>query len=81
MREPTQASSGVTYDRHAIFQWLQIHRVDPVTHVPIKRHRLTPNLNLRCMIEKWVEVKVGQHAKAQSKGKDQAASNASQSDD
>lgn len=54
MKEPTQASSGVTYERSAIFQWLHIHRVDPVTHVPLKRHRLTPNLNLRQMIEDWV---------------------------
>eukprot|EP00798_Chlamydomonas_sp_ICE-L_P030247 gene30247-35231_t len=53
MREPTSASSGITYERHAIFQWLARHRVDPVTHVPLKRHRLTPNLNLRCMIENW----------------------------
>lgn len=53
MREPTQASSGVTYERSAIFHWLQLHRVDPVTHVPLKRHRLAPNLNLRHMIEAW----------------------------
>lgn len=54
MREPTQASSGVTYERTAIFQWLQLHRVDPVTHCPLKRHRLTPNLNLRQLMENWV---------------------------
>ena len=33
MREPAQASSGVTYERSAIFQWLSVHRVDPVTQV------------------------------------------------
>ena len=58
MREPTSASSGITYERHAIFQWLQLHRVDPVSHVPLKRHRLAPNLNLRCMIENWVSSSV-----------------------
>jgi len=33
MREPAQASSGVTYEKNAIFQWLAVHRVDPVTQV------------------------------------------------
>ncbi|KAJ9518802.1 hypothetical protein QJQ45_026087 [Haematococcus lacustris] len=61
MREPTQASSGVTYERHAIFQWLHIHRVDPVTHVPLKRHRLTPNLNLRHLIDDWAAKCVAEH--------------------
>ncbi|KAJ9518483.1 hypothetical protein QJQ45_018518 [Haematococcus lacustris] len=61
MREPTQASSGVTYERHAIFQWLHIHRVDPVTHVPLKRHRLTPNLNLRHLIDDWATKCVAEH--------------------
>ncbi|MEW5299957.1 MAG: hypothetical protein WDW36_002925 [Sanguina aurantia] len=54
MREPTQASSGVTYERTAIFKWLDHHRVDPVCHVSVKRHRLTPNLSLRSIIEVWV---------------------------
>ncbi|EFJ52638.1 hypothetical protein VOLCADRAFT_102616 [Volvox carteri f. nagariensis] len=58
MREPAQASSGVTYERPAIVQWLDHRRVDPVTHVPLKRHRLAPNLNLRHMIEVWVQDRV-----------------------
>jgi hypothetical protein len=66
MREPTQASSGVTYERHAIFQWLHIHRVDPVTHVPLKRHRLTPNLNLRQMIEDWAGKCISERAAAEA---------------
>jgi hypothetical protein len=66
MREPTQASSGVTYERHAIFQWLHIHRVDPVTHVPLKRHRLTPNLNLRQMIEDWASKCIAERAAAEA---------------
>lgn len=33
MQEPAQASSGVTYEKSAIFQWLSVHRVDPVTQV------------------------------------------------
>ncbi len=36
MREPAQASSGVTYERPAILQWLEHRRVDPVTHVALK---------------------------------------------
>lgn len=63
MKEPTQASSGVTYERSAIFQWLHIHRVDPVTHVPLKRHRLTPNLNLRHMIEDWAVKRAAERVK------------------
>ena len=47
MREPTAASSGLTYERAAILQWLHLHRVDPISKQPMKRHRLTPNLNLR----------------------------------
>lgn len=30
-----------------ICRWLQLNRADPITHGPLKRHRLTPNLNLR----------------------------------
>lgn len=72
MKEPTQASSGVTYERSAIFQWLHIHRVDPVTHVPLKRHRLTPNLNLRHMIEDWADARVSER-RAQSPGAEQGS--------
>jgi hypothetical protein len=36
-------------------KWLDHHRSDPVTHAPARRHRLTPNLSLRHLIEMWID--------------------------
>lgn len=55
MYEPTQATSGQTYERSAITQWLQHHRLDPVTHTPLRRRHLSPNLCLRQVMEVWLE--------------------------
>ncbi|KXZ41998.1 hypothetical protein GPECTOR_227g505 [Gonium pectorale] len=76
MREPAQASSGVTYERPAIMQWLEQRRVDPVTHVPLKRHRLAPNLNLRHMIEVWVQDRVEARRRLAQRLRDEVAAEA-----
>ncbi|GBF99252.1 hypothetical protein Rsub_11777 [Raphidocelis subcapitata] len=54
MREPTQATSGITYERTAIMQWLEGSRFDPVTHAPLRRRHLSPNLTLRVLMEPWL---------------------------
>ena len=38
-------------------QWLNIRRVCPQTGLTLKRHRLTPNLSLRSLIEAWIEAR------------------------
>jgi hypothetical protein len=57
MREPTQATSGITYERTAIVQWLETSRFDPVTHAPLRRRHLSPNLTLRVLMEPWLRDK------------------------
>ena len=54
-------------------QWLNIRRVCPVTQVTLKRHRLTPNLSLRTLIEAWIEEKDKEReATLESQAKDKA---------
>ena len=50
---PVVAADGHTYEREAIEQWLQTHRLSPKTGQPMASHVLVPNLTLRSLIAAW----------------------------
>jgi hypothetical protein len=64
MHEPTQSTSGITFERLAITQWLEAHRHDPVTHAPLRRRHLSPNLCLRAIMQDWIDEKAAHMGQA-----------------
>ncbi|XP_063680755.1 E3 ubiquitin-protein ligase CHIP-like [Bolinopsis microptera] len=56
MKEPVITPSGVTYERSDLEEHLQrVGHFDPLTRVPLKREKLTPNLAMREVIEHFLE--------------------------
>eukprot|EP00884_Botryococcus_braunii_P003854 jgi/Botrbrau1/1346/Bobra.0063s0057.1 len=55
MRQPAQTPGGQSYDKAAIMAWLAGHRSDPLSKVPLRKSKLSPNLGLRAAIEQWVQ--------------------------
>ncbi|KAK6776555.1 hypothetical protein RDI58_027556 [Solanum bulbocastanum] len=55
MRDPVTISTGITYDRQNIEKWLFSckHTTCPVTNQDLKFKDLTPNHNLRRLIQSW----------------------------
>lgn len=55
MRDPVIISTGITYDRQNIEKWLFSckHTTCPVTNQDLKFTDLTPNHNLRRLIQSW----------------------------
>ncbi|XP_059311381.1 E3 ubiquitin-protein ligase PUB23-like [Lycium ferocissimum] len=55
MRDPVTISTGITYDRENIEKWLFSckHTTCPVTNQDLKFTDLTPNHNLRRVIQSW----------------------------
>ncbi|PSC68138.1 Flowering time control FPA [Micractinium conductrix] len=47
MTDPVLAADGMTYERHAISEWLAFKDVSPTTHMPLPHKLLTPNSVLR----------------------------------
>uniref|UniRef100_A0A7C8ZJU2 U-box domain-containing protein n=1 Tax=Opuntia streptacantha TaxID=393608 RepID=A0A7C8ZJU2_OPUST len=57
MNDPVTTTTGITYDRHSIHQWLNTATdpVCPVTKLPLSRDSdLTPNHTLRRLIHAWL---------------------------
>jgi len=54
MTEPVITPAGVTYDRHSILRWIEMHNDDPSTRQPITVKHVYPNLALRDQIENWI---------------------------
>ncbi|KAJ8558427.1 hypothetical protein K7X08_005193 [Anisodus acutangulus] len=55
MRDPVTISTGITYDRENIERWLFSckHTTCPITNQDLKFTDLTPNHNLRRLIQSW----------------------------
>ncbi|XP_010038928.2 E3 ubiquitin-protein ligase PUB22 [Eucalyptus grandis] len=55
MRDPVSLSTGITYDRESIETWLSTSKnsLCPITKRPISDMDLTPNHNLRRLIQSW----------------------------
>eukprot|EP00967_Tisochrysis_lutea_P050216 scaffold61725_cov24-Tisochrysis_lutea.AAC.2 len=52
---PLDAVSSSLASIHVVFDWrLIVHDMPPSLQAPLKRHRLTPNLNLRNMVDDWI---------------------------
>jgi len=48
-------TSGHTYERESIEQWLKQNGTDPQTREPISTHQLVPNRSLKSVIESWLK--------------------------
>lgn len=53
MENPVMAADGHTYEEAAIQQWLRENETSPVTNAPLVHKHLTPNYNLRSLIQDW----------------------------
>lgn len=49
MRDPVILSSGHSYEREAIIEWLRVNNTDPMTNVEVDGV-LTPNITLKSAI-------------------------------
>ncbi|XP_015688526.2 U-box domain-containing protein 4 [Oryza brachyantha] len=57
MRDPVVASTGQTYDRPSIIQWIEEgHSTCPNSGQTLADHRLVPNRALRSLISQWCGV-------------------------
>ncbi|CAF0730599.1 unnamed protein product [Didymodactylos carnosus] len=52
MLEPTCASDGYSYEKHAIEEWILQKKTSPITNLPLKYQLLYPNKILKMLIEK-----------------------------
>ncbi|KAL4856776.1 Flowering time control protein FPA [Chlorella vulgaris] len=50
MTDPVLAADGITYERHAISEWLAYKDVSPTTHMLMPHKVLTPNVVLRAAL-------------------------------
>lgn len=56
MKDPVVLASGHTYDRQAIEHWFRSGaRTDPNTNMPLRHRTLTPNVQLRQAIQRFLE--------------------------
>ena len=55
MKEPVRLCDGDVFEREAIARWLQSHRTNPLTNLPLQNLTLTPDRALRCAIEECAE--------------------------
>ncbi|XP_011038585.1 PREDICTED: E3 ubiquitin-protein ligase PUB23-like [Populus euphratica] len=55
MKDPVTISTGMTFDRESIQKWLFSYKniACPITKQPLSDFRLTPNSNLRRLIQSW----------------------------
>jgi hypothetical protein len=54
MLDPVIDAEGITYERHAITQWLENHTTDPTTRVVLVNHTLIPNVAIRSQVDDYV---------------------------
>jgi len=57
MEDPVVAADGHTYERQAIQTWLQRRVSSPLTNAPMGHRGVTPNENLRKLIQEFVEAR------------------------
>jgi len=55
MKEPWMDSDGNSYEKEAIFQWVQVNQNSPITRNPMSLSNLVPNRALKELIEKFLK--------------------------
>ena len=53
MSDPVITAEGHSYERSAIEAWLENHDTSPITNAVLEHKDLTPNLQLKIIIEDW----------------------------
>jgi len=64
MRDPVVLSDGHSYERQHIEQWLQHHRISPVSGLWLRQRAFLPNHALRNAIEEYFHQVSGEHRRA-----------------
>ena len=57
MKDPVLCADGITYERAAITAWLENHNTSPKTNLKLPNKRLTPNIALRAVINRFTAAK------------------------
>ena len=52
---PAVTPAGITYEYSALMEWVSAQHTEPCTKQRLKKSHIVPNLNLRSMIQDWVE--------------------------
>ena len=55
MEEPVMTADGFSYERVMIERWLRDNNTSPRTNMPLAHKLLTPNHDLKALIEEWRE--------------------------
>ena len=55
MEEPVMTADGFSYERSWIERWLRDNNTSPRTNMPLAHKLLTPNHDLKALIEEWRE--------------------------
>ncbi len=54
MKEPWMDTDGNSYEKEAIFNWVQLHQNSPITRNPMNTSQLVPNRALKDLIEQYM---------------------------
>ncbi len=54
MKEPWMDTDGNSYEKEAIFNWVQLHQNSPITRNPLNTSQLVPNRALKDLIEQYM---------------------------
>jgi hypothetical protein len=54
MHDPQVCADGLTYEGHAIREWMRGRGTSPVTGLKLEHRNLTPNHALRFAIQDWL---------------------------
>lgn len=55
MEDPVILADGRSYERHAILKWLETSSKSPMTGAVLEHKMVTPNTNLKALIQDWQE--------------------------
>lgn len=65
--EPVTTPDSITYSKHAITQWLEVHDQDPLTGRKLNKNELINNIKMRDLVESLAQHPILQANKALSK--------------
>ena len=75
MTDPVVGSTGITYERTSIKEWLKNHKTCPITRKPLNYNSMVPNMSLRHAIIYYYEKNGGKESGSSSSGKKAAKKN------
>ena len=58
MKNPVITEDGHSYEMGAIYKWLLTSRKSPKTGLPLQSNKVTPNLSLKQLIDRFNSLKL-----------------------